>query len=799
MRKKRRKKTVLPMIPLRGFSVFPYTVIHFDVGREKSMLALDEAVESNQMIFLSTQINAEVDLPKREDVYTTGTVCKVKQMLKLPGNSLRVLVEGIYRAQIQDIVSDDPFFLVETIELPEEEEEETLDIKGLRRMTLRSFEQYVMVGNRLTPEVLLGLDEIEDIGQFCDVIISHLMLKQSTRQELLETYVPSRRLRRLYEVLLEEIEILEIENKIENQVKQQVNQFQKDYYLREQIRAIHKELGEESASDEAQDYREKLNKLELADHIHEKIEKEINRYAKTSTASAESSVIRTYLETVLELPWNKSTEDNNDIDHAQKVLDEDHYGMEKVKERILEFLAVRQISKNLKSPIICLVGPPGVGKTSIAKSVARSLNREFIRMSLGGVRDESEIRGHRRTYVGAIPGRIISSIKDVKVNNPVFLFDEIDKMTSDFRGDPASAMLEVLDPEQNKDFVDHYLELPFDLSKVLFITTANTLSTIPRPLYDRMEVIELSGYTEQEKVRIAADFLVPKVCAENGLGKKYLRMSDEVLFEIIRSYTKESGVRGLEREIGKICRKCAIDKVRNPKKKYVLINAQNLQKYLGKQKFRYSKADKAAVIGAVNGMAWTQVGGETLNIEAMVLNGSGKLELTGKLGEVMKESAKAGHSYLRNVAENYGISGDFYKEKDIHIHIPEGAIPKDGPSAGVSMFTAMISALGQIPIRSGVAMTGEITLRGRVLPVGGIKEKVLAAYRSDIREIILPIENEKDIEDIPKEVRDEIHFHLVEHLEEVLDISLEKSKKKTKKTKGRGATFQGEIGSRPSV
>lgn len=783
------------MIPLRGFSVFPYTVIHFDVGREKSMLALDEAVENNQMIFLSTQINAEVDLPKREDVYTTGTVCKVKQMLKLPGNSLRVLVEGIYRAQIKEVVSDEPFFLVETIELPEEEEEETLSLKGLKRMALRSFEQYVMVGNRLTPEVLLGLDEMEDTGQFCDVIISHLMLKQSTRQELLEMYVPSQRLRRLYEVLLEEIEILEIENKIENQVKQQVNQFQKDYYLREQIRAIHKELGEESSSDEAQDYREKLDNLKLAESIHEKIEKEINRYAKTSTASAESSVIRTYLETVLELPWNESTEDNNDIDHAQKVLDEDHYGMEKVKERILEFLAVRQISKNLKSPIICLVGPPGVGKTSIAKSVARSLNREFIRMSLGGVRDESEIRGHRRTYVGAIPGRIISSIKDVKVNNPVFLFDEIDKMTSDFRGDPASAMLEVLDPEQNKDFVDHYLELPFDLSSVLFITTANTLSTIPRPLYDRMEVIELSGYTEQEKVRIAADFLVPKVCVENGLDKKYLRMSDEVLFEIIRSYTKESGVRGLEREIGKICRKCAIDKVRNPKKKYVLINAQNLEKYLGKQKFRYSKADKASVIGAVNGMAWTQVGGETLNIEAMVLNGSGKLELTGQLGEVMKESAKAGHSYLRSVAENYGISGDFYKEKDIHIHIPEGAIPKDGPSAGVSMFTAMISALGQIPIRSGVAMTGEITLRGRVLPVGGIKEKVLAAYRSDIREIILPMENEKDIEDIPKEVRDEIHFHLVEHLEEVLDISLEKPKK----IKGRRAFPKKETDSQPSV
>lgn len=774
MKKRRKKKMIIPMIPLRGFSIFPYTVMHFDVGRDLSIKALDEALETNQLIFLCTQVDAEIDLPKQEDVYEVGTVCKVKQMLKLPGNTVRVLVEGLYRAKRLTVVSEDPFFLVEIQQLQEEEDtENSLDSETMMRMVFRTFEQYVGLGNRLAPEVLLGLEEMENVSQFCDVVISHLYLKQSVKQELLELYLPSERLRKLYEVLLEEIEILEIENKIDSEVKQQVNRFQKDYYLREQIRAIQKELGEENVSDEAQEYQDKLNKLKLPKKVKEKIEKEIKRYSKLSSMSAESSVSRTYLDTVLNLPWNNETKDKLDIDHAQKILDEDHYGLEKVKERILEFLAVRQISKHLKGPIVCLVGPPGVGKTSIARSVARSLNREFVRMSLGGVRDESEIRGHRRTYVGAIPGRIISLIKEAKVKNPVFLFDEIDKMASDFRGDPASAMLEVLDPEQNKDFVDHYLELPFDLSKVLFITTANSLSTIPRPLYDRMEVIELSGYTEQEKLKIARDFLIPKICEENGLEQGYLKLSDEVLAKIISSYTKESGVRSLEREIGKICRKCAIEKVRNKEKKYALITKQNLSKYLGKEKFRYDIAEEDSTVGSVNGMAWTQVGGETLSIEAVALHGSGKLELTGKLGDVMKESARAGYSYLRSIADEYGINKEFYKETDIHIHIPEGAIPKDGPSAGISMATAMVSAVAKIPVRSKIAMTGEVTLRGKVLPVGGIKEKVLASYRANIKEIILPFENEKDIDEIPKEVREDIQFHLLKSMDEVLDIALE--------------------------
>ncbi len=766
------KKMKLPLIPLRGINIFPHTVSHFDIGREKSVLALEAAMEKEQLIFLVSQKDQEIELPKEEDIFEVGTVCRIKQLLKLPGSSVRVLVEGLYRGVITKYDAIDPYFSVTLEKGDFQDYEPGVEGQALMRMVLKSFEQYVHMENRVSPELLLGLEEVADISQFADLIASYVYFKQSTKQVLLEEFIPEERLKLLYAFLLEEMDVLQIESKIETEVKEQVNRFQKDYYLREQIRAIRKELGEENISDETQEYMDKLHNLKVSKELKVKIEKEIVRYGKLPAMSSESSVARTYLDTIFELPWNKQTKDKLDINYAQSVLEKDHYGLEKVKERILEFLAVRQISKGLKGPIICLVGPPGVGKTSIARSVARALERKFIRMSLGGVRDEAEIRGHRRTYIGAIPGRVITSIKDAKVKNPVFLFDEIDKMASDFRGDPASAMLEVLDPEQNKEFTDHYLELPFDLSKVLFITTANSLSTIPRPLLDRMEVIEVSGYTEEEKLHIARSFLIPKICKENGLTKEYLKISDDTLRAVITGYTRESGVRNLEREIGKICRKCAIEKVKDRDKSSALITMKNLTKYLGKTKFRYDVAESTPEIGSVNGMAWTQVGGETLTIEVGCMHGTGKLELTGQMGDVMKESARTGYSYLRSVADKYAINPDFYKDTDVHIHIPEGAIPKDGPSAGISMTTAMLSAVTKIPVRSQIAMTGEITLRGKVLAVGGIKEKVLAAYRAGIREIILPYENERNIEDIPMNVRKNITFRPVKTMEEVLEYAL---------------------------
>lgn len=766
------KKMKLPVIMLRGMSVFPSTISHFDIGRERSIAAIEKAMEEDQIVFLVSQKRADVDLPTEDDVFRIGTISRVKQMLRLPGNTVKVLVEGQQRARILNFEEDEPCFIANVERLPEDLHEITQEEEALRRVVFELFERYVQLENRISPEVLLGLEELDDISIFSDLIISYLYLKPLLKQELLEEYLPFERLKLLHVVLLNELEILEIELKIEEEVKNQINHFQKEYYLREQVKAIQKELGEESISDEAEEYAEKLENLEVSDFVREKIQKEIKRYVKLPSMSAESSVLRSYLEMVFDLPWNNRTEDSMNIEKAEHILNEEHYGLLKVKERILEFLAVRQLSTSLKAPIICLVGPPGVGKTSIARSVAHALNREFVRVSLGGVRDEAEIRGHRRTYIGAIPGRVMSSIKDVKVNNPVFLFDEIDKMASDFRGDPASAMLEVLDPEQNKEFTDHYLELPFDLSKVLFITTANSISGIPRPLLDRMELIEVSGYTEEEKICIAQDFLIPKVCKENGLSPKYLKMNEDTLRCVIGGYTRESGVRGLEREIGKLCRKCAVEKVKNSKKRSVTVSLKNVESYLGKIKFRHDVADEEAQIGSVNGMAWTQVGGETLNIEVVCLKGTGKLELTGKLGDVMKESAKAGHSYLRMIAEEYGIESDFYKNFDLHIHIPEGAIPKDGPSAGISMTTAMLSAVAKIPVKPRISMTGEITLRGKVLAVGGIKEKVLAAYRANVREIILPFDNQKDVEEIPVHVREGICFHFVKEMKEVLDIAL---------------------------
>lgn len=769
-------KTDLPLIPLRGMSVFPYTVLHFDIGRDKSVEALEEAMLVDQKVFLTTQMDAEKDDPDQVDFYATGTICKIKQMLKLPGNNnIRVLVEGLSRGKIEEVYQTEPYFRATIGEVEDLKVfYNPKDVQAMMRLLMEIFEEYVNIGNRISPEVLLTLSDIEEPGRFADTMASNILLKATQRQQLIEVLDSAERLEEIYKILLEEVDVLQIEKKINTRVKKQVNKIQKEYYLREQMKAIQKELGDDPADlDEVAAYREKLGAMKVSKEIKEKIGKELTRLARLSPSSPESGVIRTYIDTFFALPWNKSTKDKLDIKKSQEILEQEHYGLAKVKERIIEYLAVRQLSKSLKGPILCLVGPPGVGKTSIAKSVATSLNREFVRVSLGGVRDEAEIRGHRRTYIGAIPGRIINAIKEAKVNNPVFLFDEIDKMASDFRGDPASAMLEVLDPEQNKDFTDHYMEMPFDLSKVLFITTANSLSTIPRPLLDRMEIIEISGYTEMEKMEIAKRHLISKQLEEHGLSESFIRLSQNTLKDIISQYTKEAGVRNLERKIGQICRKAAKRKVENPKLSSVKVNSSNLETYLGKPIFRYNLAGEDPQVGTVTGLAWTPVGGDTLTIEVTVMNGSGKLELTGKLGDVMKESARAGMSYIRSIYDEYGVEENFYKEKDIHVHIPEGAIPKDGPSAGVTMATAILSALSHIPVYGNVAMTGEITLRGKVLPVGGIKEKVLAAHRAGVKKILLPEENKRDLEEIPDTVRRQMEFVLVEDMKEVLQEALQ--------------------------
>lgn len=775
MPKNYKTKTVdIPLIPLRGISIFPYMVIHFDVGREKSIMALEEAMLEEQLVFLTTQMDPEIDIPVEGDFYNVGTICKVKQMLKLPGNTIRVLVEGVSRAKISEIYQTEPFFRAKLKEIVYSDIlKEDKDIDATMRLVMDTFEEYVNVGNKVSGEILVTLADIEEPSRFADTVAANIVLKPVQKQQILEVFDPKERLEEIYRILLEEIEVLEIEKKINIRVKKQVNKIQKEYYLREQMKAIQRELGEDEViADEIDEYREKLSKLKLSKEVIEKITKEIDRLSRMSPSSAEGGVIRTYLDNFFALPWGKETKDKLDIKLAESILDEDHFGLEKVKERIIEYLAVRTISKSMKGPILCLVGPPGVGKTSIAKSVARSLNRKFVRVSLGGVRDEAEIRGHRRTYVGAIPGRIINAIKEVKTKNPVFLFDEIDKMASDFRGDPASAMLEVLDPEQNKDFTDHYMEVPFDLSKVLFITTANSLSTIPRPLLDRMEVIQISGYTEEEKLKIGRIYLLPKQLKENGLTEDFLQISDETLREVINKYTRESGVRNFERTIGKICRKAAKKKVEDNDLTLVRVNKQNLEKFLGKPMFRYQLATEAPEVGTVTGLAWTAVGGDTLTIEIGTMKGNGKLELTGQLGNVMKESARAGMSYIRSISDKYNIDENFYKEKDIHVHIPEGAIPKDGPSAGVTMATAILSALSGIPVRGDLAMTGEVTLRGKVLPVGGIKEKVLAANRAGIKTIILPEENKRDLDEIPENVKKKLKFVLVSNMEQVLEEAL---------------------------
>ncbi|MFA6309424.1 MAG: endopeptidase La [Clostridia bacterium] len=779
--KKTFKKRVMPLLPLRGLTVFPFMILHFDVGRPKSVKALEDAMINDQLIFLVTQKDASNDEPNENDIYKVGTISKVKQLLKVPGDTIRVLVEGVSRAEIGHITKTEPFFMAEAIEKVHSAEGENKDeIEALKRRVISSFEEYIKLSNKISSEVVLSIMSIEDEGQLCDIIASNILLKSEQKQEILSEFNPKMRLEKLLELLLKEIDILRIEKEISARVHTQIDKMQKEYYLREQIKAIQTELGEkEGANGEIDEYNEKLLLAQLPKEVEKKVEKEIDRLLKMPPGSAEGTVVRTYLDWIFDLPWNHSTEENIDLKKAQEILDEDHYGLTKVKERIIEYLAINKLKKSIKGPILCLVGPPGVGKTSIAKSIAKAINRNYVRMSLGGIKDEAEIRGHRRTYVGAMPGRIIAAIKQAGSNNPLILLDEIDKMSNDYRGDPSSAMLEVLDSEQNFAFRDHYLEIPFDLSNVLFITTANTMDTIPRPLYDRMEIINISSYTEEEKAKIAMNYLIPKQIKSHGLKKSNITFDEKAVYDIINYYTREAGVRGIERELATICRKAAKIIV-SGNKKTLKITSGNIEKYLGIKRFRHDKLNETNDIGIATGLAWTPVGGETLSIEVNVMKGNGSLELTGQLGDVMKESAKAAVSFIRSKSSAFNIDNDFHNKCDIHIHVPEGAIPKDGPSAGITIATAMISALSMTPVKRSVAMTGEITLRGRVLPIGGLKEKALAAHRAGITTIIIPRDNKKDIEDIPEAVRKSLKIVLASDMDTVLETALVKQKMRKK-------------------
>lgn len=761
----------LPLLPLRGLLVFPTMVLHLDVGREKSIHALERAMVGDRQILLASQMESHIDDPSPEEIYRVGTIADIKQMLKLPNGTIRVLVEGLCRAKIVQYQETEEVFLVEVEAVPEENGEPSTEIEALMRSVLHQFEQYVSLSKKITHETYLAVLDIEDPGRLADVIASHLPLKVKDKQAILESFAVRERLERLLQVLSDEREVLELERKINQRVRRQMEKTQKEYFLREQMKAIQKELGEkEGRLAETEQLREQLAALELPEEIREKIEKEIDRLEKIPQASAEGSVVRTYIDWLMALPWKEPGPREIDIERAQQVLDEDHYGLDKVKERIIEYLAVQKLVNRLKGPILCLVGPPGVGKTSLAKSVAKALGRKFVRISLGGVRDEAEIRGHRRTYVGALPGRIIQGMKQAGEMDPVFLLDEIDKMSHDFRGDPASALLEVLDPEQNHSFSDHYIEIPYDLSKVMFITTANVVHTIPQPLLDRMEVIHLPGYTEMEKLRIARGYLVPKQMEAHGLSGEQLSISDETLLKVIRSYTREAGVRNLERQIATICRKAARQIVGGKKK--VTVTKARLSSFLGPERYRFGVAEEQDQVGVATGLAWTEAGGDTLSIEVAVVPGKGKLTLTGQLGDVMKESAQAAFSYIRSRAQQLQIPAGFPDEYDVHIHVPEGAIPKDGPSAGITMATALVSALTGRPVAKEVAMTGEITLRGRVLPIGGVKEKCLGAHRAGVQKVLLPKDNQKDVEEVPEAVRKQLSFVYVSHMDEVLAEAL---------------------------
>lgn len=764
----------LPLLPLRGTLVFPHMVTPLEVGRERSIEAVEQSMLRDGRIVLAAQHQLAVEDPQPEDIYSVGTLCEIKQLLKVPEGQIRVLVEGLARVTLDHIDDADGYYEVFVTEVPETNGDmDNYEREALMRIVRDEFEKYVRLSKKIPAEVLMSVSSIDDIHRFADTIASQMNVMFKEKQDLLEIFPVDKRLEAILGLLYREGEILGLEKSIQQRVRKQMEKAQREYYLREQIKAIQVELGErdEKGSSEIEELKEKLEKGKLPKEAKAKVLHEIHRLERMAPMAAEATVVRNYIDWMLSLPWSKRTKDRLDLNLAEELLDRDHYGLEKVKERILEFLAVRQLTKSSKGPILCLVGPPGVGKTSLAQSVGSALNRNFSRLSLGGVRDEAEIRGHRRTYIGSMPGRIIQTMKTVGSLNPVIVLDEVDKLASDFRGDPASALLEVLDPEQNNRFGDHYLEVPFDLSEVLFITTANVLHSIPAPLRDRMEVIEIPGYTEYEKFEIAKRHLWPKQLENNGLREDQLQISDNTIYKTISEYTKEAGVRTLERRLGTVCRKVATEIVKGQITS-ARVNVSNLHKYLGAPRYLHSQVNLEDKVGVATGLAFTQVGGETLTIEVTVVDGKGKLTLTGKLGEVMQESAQAALSYLRSRAVELGIDPKFHECKDIHMHIPEGAIPKDGPSAGITIATALASALTNRPVRHDLSMTGEITLRGRVLPIGGVKEKLLAAHRAGITHVLLPVENEKDLEEIPASVLSKLKISLVEHMDEVLAHAL---------------------------
>ncbi len=762
----------LPLLPIRDIVVFPYMVLPLFVGREMSIKAIETALEGNRMIFLASQKDINVENPSPSDIYSIGTVGVIMRMLKLPDGRIKILVQGVTRAKTIKFLQKEPFYQVEIKPFSEQPAPVTIETEALMRNVKEQLERLVSFGKVILPDIMVVIENVDDPGKLADLAVANMGLKVEQAQEILEIIDPVARIRRINEALSKEIELLSMQQKIQADVRGEIDRTQREYFLREQLKAIQRELGEtDDRSEEIRELREKVKAAKMPEKAEKEAEKQIRRLERMHPEAAEASMTRAYIEWLVELPWSKSTKDNLDLKAAQKVLEEDHYDLEKVKERIIEYLSVRKLKDKMKGPILCFVGPPGVGKTSLGRSIARALGREFVRISLGGVRDEAEIRGHRRTYVGALPGRIIQGIKSAGSNNPVFMLDEIDKIGADFRGDPAAALLEVLDPEQNNSFSDHYIALPFDLSNVMFITTANMTDPIPAALKDRMEIIPLSGYTEHEKLGIARSYLIPRQLKEHGITEKHIEIQDKTILSIIQLYTREAGVRNLEREIAHLCRKVA-RKVAEGETGRFTITPQNLHKYLGVPKHLPEEERKKDEVGVVTGLAWTETGGDVLYIEATTMRGKGNLTLTGHLGDVMKESAHAALTYVRSKAKELGIRDDIFKKTDVHIHVPAGAIPKDGPSAGVTMATALASVFTNSPVRKDIAMTGEVTLRGRVLPIGGLKEKTLAARRSGIRTMIIPKQNEKDLDDIPKNIRKDMKFIFAETMDDVIATAL---------------------------
>ena len=767
-----KKLYTIPLIPLRGLTVFPSVVVHFDVGREKSIAAIEQAMLEEQEVFLAAQKDSAIEDPSKDDTYTIGTICKIKQILKMNDNSIRVLVEGKVRGKITEYIDEEKDYIKVSVEEINVEIVRDEKLEAYIKYLDKEFIKLVKLTNESYLEALKAIEPLEKPEEFVDMIASYALTDEKVKQEILEILDIKTRIEKILERLKIEISIAALQKKLEGKVKNKVSKEQKEYYLREQLKAIQEELGEdETEQNQLEKYKERIDKSKLTKEGKEKLSNELLRLKNMSSSSSEANVIRTYLDWVLDIPWGKYSKESIDVVKAREVLDDEHYGLDDVKDRVIEYLAVKKFSKSQKGPILCLVGPPGVGKTSIARSIAKAINRKYSRISLGGMRDEAEIRGHRKTYVGAIPGRIAYALKESKTMNPLILFDEIDKINSDYKGDPSDALLEILDNEQNKDFRDSYLEIPMNLSRAMFIATANTLDTIPRPLLDRMEVIEVTGYTYEEKFNIAKNHLINKILDDLDIDRKLIDIKDSAIKEVIEGYTRESGVRGLERKLSSLIRKALAEILKSNKEK-ISINKKKVEELLGKRLFDFDKIDKLDKIGVVNGMAWTAYGGDTLPIEAMVMSGNGKLELTGKLGEVMQESAKTAYSYVRANANKFGIKDNFYKDKDIHIHAPEGAVPKDGPSAGVTMVTALVSALSGKKVRHNVAMTGEVTLTGRVLPIGGLKEKSLAAYRAGLDTIIIPKENEKDIDKIPHSIRSSLNIIPAEEVNEVLNNAL---------------------------